>query len=454
MSIHISVESIQGKSHQEIFEEIQRQAKQAALNAVKQVLEAGLEAEVESQLGRKKGETRPISSQERLSEWHCGHCGCQDANHFLRDGHYQRNVETGWGHIQGLRVPMLECQRCGHDVICVFRLLEKFQRFWIDVEQEVLFWSGLGQSLRTMTQRWSAQTESNVGLRSLNERINQVRPLIEQMRAQAIVPSPPVVQLDGIWVTIQEAGDKIKQDSKKRNRKQRTGKKQVILVALAFWENGRREVLDWHVAPSEEHTHWEVLLNRLFQRGVQPEKGLKMIVRDGCGGLEAAVAQVYGSCVLDQRCVFHKLHNMGSKMRSELKGKEKREERKQIMEEASQIYRAETAPQAHQRLQEWVHHWQEQAPDAVATLTRDFEATLVFYQLDTLTREWIRTTSLLERANRAFRSKFRQAVTFGSQIGAEVALYLQVLRLHTQWTKGSWWQVSHDLPFQVRKLHP
>lgn len=179
-----------------------------------------------------------------------------------------------------------------------------------------------------------------------------------------------------------------------------------------------------------------------------------MIVRDGCGGLEAAVAQVYGSCVLDQRCVFHKLHNMASKMRSELKGKEKREERKQIMEEASQIYRAQTALQAHQRLQEWVHHWQEQAPDAVATLTRDFEATLVFYQLDTLTREWIRTTSLLERANRAFRSKFRQAVTFGGQIGAEVALYLQVLRLHTQWTKGSWWQVSHDLPFQVRKLHP
>lgn len=79
---------------------------------------------------------------------------------------------------------------------------------------------------------------------------------------------------------------------------------------------------------------------------------------------------------------------------------------------------------------------------------------MVFYQLDTITPEWIRTTSLLERANRAFRSKFRQAVTFGSQIGAEVAIYLQVLRLHTYWTKGSWWEVSHDLPFALRELHP
>src|SRR5258708_4731517 len=381
MSIHISVESIQGKQRKEIIEEIKQRAKEAALYAIKNVLEAGLEAEVEHQLGRKKGGTRRISSQARQSEWRCGHCGCQDANQFLRDGHYRRNLETGWGHIQGLRVPMLECQKCFHDVICHFSLVEKFQRLWIDLEQDALFSSGLGQSLRSIVQRWSAQTESNVGLRALNERINQIEPLIQQMREQAIAPAPPIVQLDGIWVTIQREGEKIKPDTKKRQRKQRTGKKQVILVALAFWEDGRREVLDWHIAPSEEHTHWEVLLNRLWRRGVQPEKGLKMSVRDGCGGLEEALAQVYGLSVLDQRCIFHKLHNVGSKVRSELKGKEHQEERKHLMKEASAIYRAETASQAQQRLQAWAQHWQGRAPDALATLTPDFEATLAFNQL-------------------------------------------------------------------------
>jgi len=184
-------------------------------------------------------------------------------------------------------------------------------------EQDALFSSGLGQSLRSIVQRWSAQTESNVGLRALNERMNQIEPLVQKMRERNFSLAPPVVQFDGIWVTIQGCTEKIKQDKKKRNRKQRTGKKQVILVALAFWEDGRREVLDWHIAQSEEHTHWEVLLNRLFKRGVDPEKGLKMIVRDGCGGLEEAVAQVYGLSVLDQRCVFHKLHNVGMKVRSE-----------------------------------------------------------------------------------------------------------------------------------------
>lgn len=133
-------------------------------------------------------------------------------------------------------------------------------------------------------ERWSEYVEGNVGLRTINERINQIEPLLQHMHATSFPTSPTVVQLDGIWVTMQSQGDKIKQDKRKRNRKQRTGKKIVILVALGFWEDGTSAILDWQVAPSEEQTHWEVLLNRLWKREVHPEKGLQMIVRDGSGG--------------------------------------------------------------------------------------------------------------------------------------------------------------------------
>jgi hypothetical protein len=107
-------------------------------------------------------------------------------------------------------------------------------------EQDALFSSGLGQSLRSIAQRWSGQAESNIGLRTINERINQIQPLIEKMREQKITPGPPVVQFDGIWVPIESAGEAIKLDKKQRKRKRRSGKKHVILVALAFWEDGRR----------------------------------------------------------------------------------------------------------------------------------------------------------------------------------------------------------------------
>ena len=148
MSIAVSISHLQGKERKEIIATVQRQAKAAALTAIQPILTECLEVEVEIKLGRKKGANRQISSQKREIEWKCGSCGGPDANQFLRDGHSKRSLETGWGHIQGLRVPMLECQHCHHDVICRFSILEKYSRFWLDLDQDVLFSSGLGQSLR------------------------------------------------------------------------------------------------------------------------------------------------------------------------------------------------------------------------------------------------------------------------------------------------------------------
>jgi hypothetical protein len=150
-----------------VLQAVQRQAKAAAIMAIRPVLSSFLEAEVAVKLGREKGEARAASAQAREIDWQCGHCGCQDANQFTRDGHYRRGLETGWGHLDNLPAPMLECQHCQHDVIAQFTILEKFQRFWLDLDQDVLFGSGLCQSLRDLSERWSAILGSSVGLRTL-----------------------------------------------------------------------------------------------------------------------------------------------------------------------------------------------------------------------------------------------------------------------------------------------
>ncbi len=163
-----------------------------------------------------------------------------------------------------------------------------------------------------------------------------------------------------------------------------------------------------------------------------------MIVRDGCGGLGKALVNVYGNSLLAQRCIFHKLKHVADKASTDFKEKEHRHEiKKELMEQAAHIYEAEHADMARERLRDWAELWRPQAPLAVATLERDFEDTLVYSQLDTVTREWIRTTSLLERTNRELRRTFRQAVTFGSMTGADAALFLQVQRLHARLSRCS-----------------
>jgi transposase-like protein len=338
--------------------------------------------------------------------------------------------------------------------VCEYTILEKNQRFWLDLDQDVLWSTSCCQSLREIAERWSATVGGSVGLRTINERINQIEPLIQIARKEKIEDVPKVIHFDGIWLTLVEQNETVKPDRRKRARHQRKGRRVVVLVALGFYKDGRRKILDWQIAKSEGHEEWEVLLNRLEQRGVSPETGLKMVVRDGGGGLKQVIELVYGSKVIDQRCIFHKLQNVAKECRKELKGEDNKEKRKQLMQEASLIYAAESAEQARDGLDAWISSWREQAPETVATLKRDFDDTIAYYQLDGFPRELMRSTSLLERVNRQLRRKISQALSFASHTGAEVALYLQTQRLHTQWTHESWWETSHDLSFDLKDVNP
>jgi len=367
---------LEGEERKEIIQEVQKQLQEAVIKVIRPLLTAFCEEEQKVKLGREKRSPRQVSGQAREIDWQCGHCGCRDANQFTRDGHYRRALETGWGHIEGLQVPMLECQRCGHDVVCTYTILEKYQRFWLDLDQQVLFGSGLCQSLRHLSQEWSAKLDSQVGLRTINERINQIGPLLQQARSEPITDIPAIVQFDGIWLREQSQTDTIKLDKRQRKRHQRAGKKVVLLVALGFWTDGsgKREILDWQVADSEGKAAWEMLVNRLWERGVQPEKGLQAVIRDGCGELGEALALVYGSTVVEQRCLFHKVRNVADKCREELKGDANKETRKQLQEQASLIYQAESAADARTRLTVFAQTWQGRAPKTVATLARDARA--------------------------------------------------------------------------------
>jgi hypothetical protein len=455
MSIYCTTGSLKGEARREVIEEVQQHLRQAAREAVSQVMTVFLEEEVTAQLGRSKGELRHMSGQPRTIGWRCRGCGCQDAHQFIRDGHYQRGLETGWGHLEQLRVPMVECQVCGHDVVCEYVILEKAQRYWLDLEQDALFGSGFGDSLRHLSERWSGLLETSVGIRTINERINQLAPLVQQFHRTPIAEVPMVVQFDGIWLTLQTSQEERTCDSRKRRRKKRAGKRVVVLVALGYWpQDGRREVLDWEIAPGEDQPSWETLLHRLWQRGVQAEQGLQMVVRDGCGSLGEAVALVYGTGVIEQRCIFHKLRNVADKSRTELKGQDAKANRQQLLEQAAQVYEAHSPEEARQQLAAWAEQWRLVAPATVATFQRDFEQTIAYFALPDVAQQWLRTTSHLERINRELRHRFRQAVTFGSRKGLDVALYLQAQRLLAQWTKRSWWDVSHHLSFDLADLDP
>jgi hypothetical protein len=378
MSIAFSQEKLKREDRQAIVQAIQSQMQHVITQGVTLVLQGFLEQEVTTKLGRPKRSPRRVSSQPRLIDWHCAYCGSSDANQFTRDGRDLRTLETGWGHLDTLRVPMLECQGCQHDVVAQFAILEKYQRFWLDAPQRAIFGSGLCQSLRHLSQQWAVTLGSAVGLRTINERINRLEALLQEAHSEPISDVPAVVQFDGIWLSLQTQQAGIKEDSRKRKRHQKRGKRIVVLVALGLWTDGsqKRHILDWEIADQEEQPVWERLVQRLWKRGVKLETGWQAIVRDGSEGLEQALDYVYGSALIQQRCIFHKLRNVSDKcVGLDRAGK------KSVLEQAAAVYQAPSASEAQARLLAFGERWQATQPQAVATFVREFEQTIQYYAL-------------------------------------------------------------------------
>ena len=87
--------------------------------------------------------------------------------------------------------------------------------------------------------------------------------------------------------------------------------------------------------------HFTILVQRLWERGVKLETGLQAIVRDGTEGLEQALDYVYGSALVQHRCIFHKLRNVSDKC----SGLD-REGKKPFMEQAAAVSQATNAQEA------------------------------------------------------------------------------------------------------------
>ena len=80
--------------------------------------------------------------------------------------------------------------------------------------------------------------------------------------------------------------------------------------------------------------------------------------------------------------------------------------------------------------------WQQSEPEAVATLLRDFDQTVVYLEVQATAAEqaehwdarYLRTTSLLERLNRTLREMTDRVVLLHSPDGLDARVYLRLLQ--------------------------
>ena len=416
---------------EQLIAEITRQL----LQVIGRCIEAALEREVTEILGREWYERRRDQKRGWV-EAYCCRCGSHDRRRFSRNGHYTRKLSTHWGRVE-INVPQIECL-CGGMVRMPFQTIRRRQRMWDDLEGEIREEYGWGKSLRWLKKCVDRKLGGSVGLRTLNQRMHELAELAPRWQAEELADVPPVVRVDGLWVTLMFDTKEKKKDKLGRQRVVKKAKKVPLLVAQGVWpQSERQEVVAWVIGDAENEESWEALLTQMFQRGICPERGLRLLVADGAPALLPARKTVYWD-VPFQRCVFHKLRNIWRAivLPEGLEGKAAKAYKRRFIRSAARIWQAATEKEARRLQRKFCKKWAERQPKAIATLQRDFDDTLTFYTVQEVAalrgESWpahcLRTTSHLEREFRAWRRRLRGAVLFHSSRGLTAVVHQILIR--------------------------
>ena len=181
---------------------------------------------------------------------------------------------------------------------CPSEVLRSYARRAPEIDRAILAGFVLGLSTRKVGEvllallgrKVSASTVSRVA-KTLDEAVAafHARPLADRYKA---------LMLDGVVLA------------------RRTGAgalKRPVLVALGIRADGKKEIIDFHLATGESAAAWERFLTDLYRRELTGN-GLEMICADGGRGLIAALPTVYPGIPL-QRCWAHKVRNVLGKVR-------------------------------------------------------------------------------------------------------------------------------------------
>jgi putative transposase len=367
----------------------------------------------------------------------CARCGSHQSRRFSRNGFRRRTLVTPWGELH-LELPRVICQ-CGGSVRFDWGAwLRPYQRISGELDQQIQRWGRICLSLRQMQRELSQSFIGPLGLRTLVARLHQLRDL--PWRDQT-VGVPPVVELDAIWFTQLRPNGQVRRDAKGRRRTVKGRFKRPVLIALGVWpETGQSQILAWQLADSEGTAAWEAFLTILEEQGLRAQNGLQLIIHDGGSGLCAALEMVHFGAA-EQRCLFHKLRNIARALQlpAELSPAQRWRRRRAILQDFRAIWQAKQSQTVLRRYRQVVRQYRQTQPKAVATLRRDFRATLTYFTILQSHPQWdrstLRTTCHLERFNENLRAHSRAARAYHSDAGISAVVVQEAAAFNSVHTR-------------------
>lgn len=296
----------------------------------------------------------------------CGRYKRTERRSDQRNGYYSRGLMTLYGWLEEIKVPRLRRGGWRSEV------LGRYCRRSAALDRLILEGFLLGHSTRKTARLFKRAYGGSISPQAVSNVVKALNDEVGAFHKRDLGDDYRFVYLDGLWLKITSP----------------VNARKVLLVAYGIRPDGRRELIDFMLAPSESEASWWGFLSDLKVRGLRGNL-LEVIIHDGSGGLMKALAGLYPR-VKTQLCVFHKLLNITQNLKN-------RRCRSRISRDAAAIYRAETEKELRARLDFFKSKWRPREPKAVRSFTRRFDQTLTYLEYPERIRAQIKTNNPLER---------------------------------------------------------
>lgn len=308
-----------------------------------------------------------------------------------RNGYYRRWLMTSMGAIE-LAVPRTRTYN-------PVRIIRAYARREAEVDRLILACFVLGLSTRKVGAALLTILGERVSATTVSRVAKQLDAAVEAFHRRPLANRYRALLLDGVVIGRRSGAGAVRRP---------------VLVALGITLEGRREILDFRLAPAESQAAWEAFLHDLYRRGLTGE-GLAVIVTDGGAGLLAALPLVYPRARV-QRCWAHKTRNVLDKVRVVDRPRFKRD-----LHRISHAPHRTAARSAARRL---VERWNGRYPLAVRCLWQNIEELLAFFHFDDdAWRLATRTTNAIERRFREIRRRTRPMGVMADRFSVERILF-------------------------------
>jgi putative transposase len=293
------------------------------------------------------------------------------------------------------------------------KIVGKHQRRFSGFDDKILSMYARGMSTREIQGHLAEIYQVEVSASLISEVTDAVLEEVKAWQNRPLENLYPVIFLDALMV-------KMRHEGRVENR--------AVYVAIGIDARGQKDVLGLWTSANEGAKFWLQVLTDLRNRGV---KDIFIACVDGLKGFPQAIETVFPLAQV-QLCIVHltraSLNYVNWK------------ERKAVAADLKAIYRADTAVQAEQELQNLSEKWGVRYPTIAPIWRRNWDRVIPFFAFPTEIRRIIYTTNAVESLNMSLRKIIKNRGAFPSEEAGLKLLYLALHNVIQRWETVQHWK--------------